>query len=356
MRCARCYLVAELPEAPSGARNGTDSHSVDDPTVRLWVIVLNWNDWSSTAACVESIGNSLDHSHARIDLTIAVVDNGSTDTAPAEFYEAFGSVVIIENPVNLGYGGGNNVGIRRALGSSADYVLILNNDTIVESGALSAMLRAAAATPSDSSYVVVPEIRYLEEPQTLWYRGGGYERYLAKPKQWGIGQPASAYVSPPERPTFATGCALLVPAQTFRNVGLFREDYFLYWEDVEFSLRLLEEGGTIVVCRDAVVLHRCGGGSSYHGVQKTLFYYFNARNRLWTILLRQKGVERYVALARTIETVARSLAYLFVFDREARFSKVRAITYGVWDGFRRGAPQCRRSFASERNRAGSSAR
>jgi len=291
----------------------------------------------------------LDPSDESIDLTIAVVDNGSSDSVPAELDESLRSVVMIENPINLGYGMGNNIGIRRALAGSADYVLVLNNDTIVESGAVSAMLRATKDVTSESSFVVVPEIRNLEEPETLWYGGGAYDRYLGKPRHWGFGQPASNFLSPPERVTFATGCAVLVPAQTFQNVGLFREDYFLYWEDVEFSLRLLEAGGTIVVCRDAVVLHRCGGGS-YHGVQKTLFYYFDARNRIWTIRLRQKGVARWIALVRTIEALARSLAYLYAYDRDARVSKLRAIIRGVWDGFRGGAAQLRREVASEGDR------
>ena len=110
---------------------------------RVAIILVNWNGWQDTAACVESC-RALDWPNFRI----TIVDNASTDGSEAKLRELFPEIEIIQTGCNLGFAGGNNAGIRRALEHEAEYVWLLNNDTTVAPDALTALVDALENAPA----------------------------------------------------------------------------------------------------------------------------------------------------------------------------------------------------------------
>jgi GT2 family glycosyltransferase len=129
------------------------------------IVLLNWNNSHYTLPCLQSLAQ-IDYANAHI----VVVDNGSTDGSPAVIRQQFPDVAILEQPRNLGFAAGNNVGLRWALERKADYVLLLNNDTDLAPDFLNLLVAAAERDPTIG--IVAPTIYYYEQPQAIWSAGG----------------------------------------------------------------------------------------------------------------------------------------------------------------------------------------
>ncbi len=132
----------------------------------VYVILLNWHGWRDTIVCLDSMAK-IDYQNAHT----LVVDNGSTDDSVARIHDAHPEVSIIETGRNLGFSGGCNVGVRRALEEGADYIWLLNNDTTVDPQALSAMVSLAEADPMVGAVGSV--LYYLDNPKDIQAWGGG---------------------------------------------------------------------------------------------------------------------------------------------------------------------------------------
>ena len=251
----------------------------------VFVVVLNWNGWRDTIECLESL-LAMEYPSYRI----VVVDNASTDDswdritawgsgAPDRLIvpydraaaEAGGAAdaercmrdappgsgfVLIQSGENLGFAGGSNVGVRYALLAGAEHVWLLNNDTVVEPDALSALVTALDAHPE--LQVVTPQIRFFHDRSLVWNCGGfltwyGTHRYLH-------GEARSVDVPPSgvERITFVTGCAPLLRSTLLRDVGLLTTRFFFGTEDIEFSQRLKKAGKPVACVYDSVIYHKVG--------------------------------------------------------------------------------------------------
>jgi GT2 family glycosyltransferase len=206
-------------------------------------VIVNWNGWVDTLQCIESLQHS-DHKN----LSLILVDNGSTDGSVARIREAFPDLEIVEKPVNLGFGAGNNLGIRLALERGASYVWLLNNDTIVRPDTLTALLRTAQADPSLGAVGSV--LYYAHAPDRVQAWGGG------KINLWtGTSRHHHQPVAEDDL-DFLTAASILFPANVLRTVGVFDERYFMYWEDTDLSFRIRAAGWRLGVAVDAKLLHK----------------------------------------------------------------------------------------------------
>jgi GT2 family glycosyltransferase len=236
--------------AVRGAAAGVNPESRGAVLPRVSALVLNWCSREDTAAC---IGSLLDSEYPALDVTL--IDNGSPDGSGEAVHAMFPQVHYLQTRANLGYTGGNNRGIERVLQSGCDYVLVLNNDTLVERDAVRRLVEAAAADPRIGA--VGPKILYADDPRVVWFAGGdlvptramGYHRDEGR---LDTDLPGTGL----ERVSFLTGCCLLVPAAVLRQVGGFEEDFFAYVEDVDFCLRLTRAGYSLVYQPSARIHHR----------------------------------------------------------------------------------------------------
>jgi GT2 family glycosyltransferase len=247
---------------------------------RTGVVVLNYGEASDTLGCLDSLEQSDD-----LDLDIVVVDNGPASDEHDALRAGVGRrAEVVASGDNLGYAGGNNLGITRLLDRGVEFVWLLNPDTRVEPATLSWLLRLMDKRPECG--VVGPRLVLPGTPPRVWYDGGivdpdrcGATRHRAQ------GRLESKAPRPRARETdYVTGAALLARAQTLTAVGLLPERYFLYFEETEWCLRARRLGWTCVVQSHARMTHlkRSGIGlpEPYHVYYMTRNRYFFARDCL----------------------------------------------------------------------------
>jgi GT2 family glycosyltransferase len=215
---------------------------------RVTAVVLNWCREADTAVCLRSL-LACDYPA----LQVLLVDNASPDGSGARLHASFPQVPYLQTALNLGYTGGNNRGIEWALDDGADYVLILNNDTVVESGCVATLVTRAESDPAIGA--VGPKILYFDDPGRIWFAGGDFSTARALARHRGEGEPDRSGGEATDV-SFLTGCCLLVRAGLLRRIGGFDESFFAYLEDVDFSLRVLDAGYRLVYEPGARLLHR----------------------------------------------------------------------------------------------------
>ena len=216
--------------------------SPESPLVAI--VVLNWNGWDDTIDCLTSL-EALEYEPFRV----LVVDNASAEPAPSAFDELFPNATLLRTTENLGFGGGNNVGIRHVLEQGAEFVWLLNNDTTVAPDSLSLMVNAALEDPLVG--LVGAVLYHADAPDRVQVWGGGRVG----------GRLATVTVATAPTPlNFLCGASMLVRRAVFEDVGLLDERFFFFMEDVDFSRMAARRGWRLAVAGGAAVWHK--GGAS----------------------------------------------------------------------------------------------
>ena len=237
----------------------------------LTIVILNWNGWQDTIPCVDSCLRA-----TYPGLRLLLVDNGSTDGSEAILRERFPSVELLQTGENLGFAGGNNAGIRRALADGADLVLLLNNDTEVDPGFVTALVEAAVARPDAG--MLCPKILLHDRPDVLWYAGASFHPWLGWGRHRGYGQRDRGQFDRVEETERPTGCALLVTRALCDRIGLLRDDYFCYAEDLEWCLRAREAGLGVLYVPASRVWHKVSRSTG--GARSVTAVRYHTRNLL----------------------------------------------------------------------------
>lgn len=238
---------------------------------RVAVVVLNWNGKADTLECLKSI-QQIDYPF----FEVVVVDNGSQDGSIEAIRESFPDVMLLATGKNLGYAGGNNVGIRYALDHSADYVLLLNNDTVVDSNLLTAFYQASMDVPDAG--VFGAKIYFYTRPTRLWYAGALWRKDIMRFEHVGFDKEDGPQFSDLVETDYVTGCALFARAEVFRNIGLLDEDYFLTYEETDWCYRARAAGFRNMYVPSAMLWHKIS--VSFGGAESPLTNYFMTRNHL----------------------------------------------------------------------------
>ena len=288
----------------------------------VYIVVLNWNQCALTLECVRSL-----MAVGYPDCRVVVVDNASSDEAASRLREEFGDRIdLIVNHSNLGFTGGNNVGIRHALAHGADYVMLLNNDTIVHDPSL--VSRLVAVMESDPSIgLASPTIRYADDPDLIWYAGSELSLW----RGWRHRKRMPAIPEPTEC-GYASGCCVMARAELIRGIGMLAEDYFLTVEDVEWSLRARRAGWRVVYVPDARLLHKVSASSSdtvTQGVYSPTRVYYEHRNTVWLVRQYGNAVQRWVIWPALLATTWAYKAAAYVALR--RWQKLRALVAAIKD-------------------------
>jgi hypothetical protein len=287
-------------------------------------IVVNYRTSRLTIACVESLLASTD-----VDLQIVVVDNHSGDESADELRARFadvGAVTILARDINDGYAGGNNAGVRVARTLGARYAFVLNSDTTVAPDCVRRLMDEAenAAHPA----LVSPLIMEGDRPDVVWWGGGRFSLWTARPVHVALGKPVSAAWSEPRDLPFATGCALFIDLDAIGNAPLFDASLFSYAEDLDLSLRVRSVGRRIRFVPSAVVHHFEGASHRQAGGQ-ALRFYLNTRNLL-RVVSRHARWYQWIALAPAlaVNVVGRFCA-VAIRDRDP--AALRAVLRGTLD-------------------------
>jgi hypothetical protein len=239
----------------------------------VYVVIPNWERPDDTVACVRSV-----EANGYGNVRVLVVDNGSSDSSVESISAACPDVEWLVLEENLGFAGGSNAGIRYARQEGADYILLLNNDTIVMPGTLRALVRALDENPGWS--IAVPKICFYDEPRRIWAAGCRWRRFPPQVKMIGFGKPDAPRYNCRRELSYATGCALLMSRSVLEDVGGFNPQFRSYQEDYDFCYRAREAGHHLLYVPQAEVLHKVAqslGEASptrwrYLGRNNVLFY------------------------------------------------------------------------------------
>jgi hypothetical protein len=252
---------------------------------RVTIIILNWNGCHDTLACLQSLAG-LDYPAYEV----IVIDNGSTDNSVAVIRATFPQVTLVEAGENLGFVGGNNLGLEQACKMGSDYALLLNNDTEVAPAFLRKLVDAAEADPTAGA--ASPIIYYFDTPKVIWSAGGEVDWRHGHTRLVGMGETDDGQFDGKPRPVgFITGCAFLIKMPVYEQVGGLDPRFFAYYEDNEWCLRIHRAGYRILFVPQAKVWHKI---SPLVRESSPQVHYYMTRNRLLFLKCTQAGWQSWL--------------------------------------------------------------
>lgn len=243
---------------------------------KVFIIILNWNGWPDTRECLTSL-EKINYQN----FEVVLIDNASKDDyRPATADYRF-KITTIYNKENLGFAGANNQGIKIALEQEADYILLLNNDTVVEPDFLSKLIETAEKNKKIG--IAGPIIYFWNKPEKIQFAGGKMNWLKTKGEHL-------VKINAPQPPLklrggagefcfvdYITGCCLLIKREVVEKIGLLSEDYFLYYEDADWCLRAKKAGYERVLAREGKIYHK---QSASTGEFSYPYIYYHSRNGL----------------------------------------------------------------------------
>ena len=237
-----------------------------------------------------------------------VVDNGSADGSQDAVRSKYPEVLLIENGRNLGFGEGNNVGIRKALEQNADWVFLLNNDIIVAPDLLSQLMEAAVTEPQAG--ILGPKIYYHSKPERIWYAGGKINFFTGMVSHRGLREVDRGRYDKLEQTDYVTGCALLIKREVLTQIGMFDPVYYpIYSEDADLCVRAARAGYRNYYVPQAHLWHKVsafsGGGltpfkTRLKVVHNLIFFKRYARWYHWLTIPLFIGAYSFVFIAREL--------------------------------------------------------
>jgi hypothetical protein len=257
---------------------------MNEPLVH--VIVLSYNGKQLTLDCLSSVLLS-----EYDNFVIVVVDNASTDQSANAIRHTFvnelssGKMILIENKDNLGFAGGNNVGMEYAFRNHADYLLLLNNDTLVDKKLLQEMIRVCE---SDNSIGIAgPKIYYQMPSNQIWFAGGEIKLHKGLSRHIGIRQTDRGQFDKNGDCDYVTGCAMLIRRSVVERIGYLDTIYPMYSEDADYCMRAKRAGYRIFYVSTGKVWHKISAAAG--GQLK----WRKIRFRLWSNFIFLKRYARW---------------------------------------------------------------
>ena len=266
------------------------------------VILINYNGSKDTLECIESIEKSNYHEYHIIG-----VDNCSSDDSVKKLKEMQKHHIfeLIESPINNGFSAGNNIGIKRAIELKSDYIWLLNNDTIINPNTIDELMKGFIY--SKQCGVTIGKILYEKKRNQIWYAGGSISSKTARTKHWHYNENDEDADKKNIEVSFATGCCLFMSKDSILKVGLMDEDYFLYEEDADYSLRMTKAGIQIIYCPKAMIYHKVSASTgkasdlmqyyfvrnNYKGICKVIAYIYNTLQMLYRCMKSELSFKNY---------------------------------------------------------------
>jgi Predicted glycosyltransferases len=289
-----------------------------NPAPPVTVIILNWNGVGDTLECIESVRN-LDYP----DMRIVVVDNGSTDDSTSVIRQRYPSITLLESKRNLGFTGGNNLGIVKALEMGTDYVWLLNNDTVVERDALRKMVQTIGNSPDVG--IASPVIYFQDPPGEVQFCGSyiDWERNRIVKLKAGDPYPSNGVnVS-------LWGTALLIRREVVERVGFLNDKYFAYHEDEDYCMRVARAGYRAIVVPEARVFHKNSRSTGNNDAPFQVF--LRSRNIYFLWMDTLKGMKRVFHIPRYLAPI---IPYGGALREKSLPDAMEACLDGVWHAFR----------------------
>jgi GT2 family glycosyltransferase len=281
------------------------------------IIIVNYNTPKDTKETIESLR---DLKSLGFDYRIIVVDNGSKEALSfsQSFLKNNPRVDLLRSETNLGFSGGNNLGIQHAIDHyDSDYYLLLNSDTIATDDFLQVLYKQMQADPkiglAVSKIYFHKGFEYWTDSYTkedrhhvLWYVGGKVDWTNLLSYHIGIDEIDRGHFDEPSETDYATGCVVLMSREVLERVGSLDDDFFLYSEDVDLSLRVRQAGLKVMYCPKSVIYHKIGRSGG--GAGSPLQQYYQTRNRIFLAMRHAPWRYKLTALRLAFQSLTRGNA------------------------------------------------
>jgi GT2 family glycosyltransferase len=285
------------------------------------VILVNYNGLEDTVECLASL-----RAITYPNFSVIVIDNGSSVNPIPMLSAEFPEVRFVRSEKNLGFTGGNNLGLANALEGDPKYVLFLNNDTVSSPNLLSSLVEFMEGNPDVG--IAGPLTFYYDAPEIVYFWGGNLDRNTGRITFIGRGKPLPESSGDVVYCNFIEGAAIFIRADLIRTTGGFNDDYFLTSEESELCIKVADMGYRLAVLTSCPIFHKV---SSSMGEGSELMSYFVYRNRLHFIKNNVFDF-KFKDFVTIISIYLRTFASMVV--KEHNIPAARGLLIGVYDFFR----------------------
>ena len=280
------------------------------------IVTINYNGLNDTSELIESIQTYI-HSTS---YEIIVVDNASKKNEAFLLKEKYPFVNVIASPINLGFSGGNNLGIKQAKG---EFIFLLNNDTYITNDCFHYLIESFEKNPSVG--MVCPKICFATGKQNIQYAGyTTLSNITLRNKAIGLGEKDQGQYNHQYKTAYAHGAALMIRKETIEQIGLMPEIFFLYYEEIDWSTKLKEEGYEIWYNGNCTVFHK---ESQSTGQESPLRTFYMMRNRLLYAWRHKKGIAKWLSVGYLSTIAANKNSIQFIM--KGRMDLAAAIYKGI---------------------------
>ncbi len=296
---------------------------------KVAIVLVNWNSFDLTKDTLESLQQT---TYTNYDCI--VVDNGSVDGSGDLIEKQFPNCIVLKSSTNKGFTGGNNIGIDYALQQDYEYIMMLNNDVAVEPNFLEPLI--AKLDQDDSVGAVQPLIYFHHDRHLIWNAGSTYNTFLGicTTPDYNKKDTQHLFRKKAKQIDWITGCAFMIRASVLKEVGLLKEAFFIYYEDVNLSFRIKAAGYELSYVPSSVIYHIAGMShktkeKGKEGFVSPKVHFLNARNRIWC-LKEHTPVWAIASVTLFNAFYFFSIGFYFIF--RARWQKLQAFKNGIIEG------------------------
>ena len=295
---------------------------------KIAIIIINWNTYQLTFNCLKSLEEC-----TYKNKTIFVVDNGSKDGSGDKIALQFPESNYIKNQTNEGFTGANNKALKVILKQNFDYVLLLNNDTVVKPNFLSLL---EATMESDKNLAATqPLILDYPNTNTIWNAGGSFNSFFCLFNTRCKGMIYNPKLKIETSTQWISGCCVMVKIAVIKKVGLLDDRFFAYFEDADWSIRMTNLGYKLGVVPESIIYHHSSGStkknnSSSEGSLSPYAHYLNVRNHIYLI----KKHTFFNSIGSWIYQILKIISYSIYFILRGRFGKFKMVCRGFLDGIK----------------------
>ena len=283
----------------------------------VYIILINYNGYEDTCECLNSIIESSYKNYRAL-----IIDNDSQDGSGRMLQKKFPQYDYIFNNSNIGFAAANNIGYKYALRKNAQYILLLNNDTIIDKEMIGNLIKNAK-----EDTVTIPKIYYYNNKSTIWFAGGEILTNKGTIKHLGNNKIDSDMYSKVKVVSFATGCCMLIHKNILKEIGLFDENYFMYCEDFDFCIKLKKNSFKILFCPEAKLWHKVNASTKNNS---SISKYYLIRNRFY---LLNKNKKYFNILSIIYSYMTRFILFL----KDICFGNDSKIYIEAWIDYKKGS-------------------
>ena len=292
----------------------------EDP--KIAVIIVNWKKYDFTYKCIESVLNS-----SFKNFKIILIDNEYQKSMSNQLKKSK-KIHLIRNKKNEGFARANNQGIKYSIKNGFDYILLLNNDTLIKNDLLDSLIKQSSTL---NQKIIQPLILNYDGTR-IWNAGGKINFFLGTFKTLKKGESFKNFKTSINFTDWFSGCCVLIKSEIFKEIGYFDDRFFAYYEDVDFSIRLKSKGYSIAMMNDSYLKHFESASSKSsnqnEGNLSPYVHYLNIRNH---ILLLKKHSKSFNTIGVLFYQVIKILSYLIYFLIRFRFNKFKMVLKGFID-------------------------